>query len=152
MRAEEADLTLDDDDGTAVVTFSAFKAWTHCIPFLTEEQSARIAERLKRHAVAGENGCILYGAGKNYRGGYGYLSMWRLGAHRKYYAHRLSWWLAHGEEIPWYMEIAHKCDTPPCMNPDHLEKKRRVSNRRDSAINTNIKRALKHAAAMRDAA
>jgi len=150
-RAAHADLTLDDDDGTAVASFSAFKAWTHCIPFLTDEQSARIAERLKRHAVAGENGCILYRGAKK-RNGYGCMNIRRFGAHVQYYVHRLSWWLAHGEEIPFYMEIAHKCDTPACFNPAHLEKKRRLHNRRDSAINTNIKRALKHAAAMREAA
>ena len=150
VSAAEADLTLDDDDGTAVVSFSAFSVWTHCIPFLTDEQSARIAERLKRHAVAGENGCILYDGTKN-NDGYGRMSVRRFGSHVKYLVHRLSWWLAHGEEIPFYMEIAHKCDTPGCFNPKHLEKKRRVHNRRDSAANTNIKRALK-VAAMREAA
>jgi hypothetical protein len=148
--AAEADLTLDDDDGTAVVNFSAFKAWKHCIPFLTEEQSARIVERLKRHAVAGENGCILYTGTRN-NDDYGRMSVRRFGRIAKYLVHRLSWWLAHGEEIPFYMEIAHKCDTPPCFNPEHLVKKRRVHNRQDSAVNTNIKRALK-VAAMREAA
>ncbi len=149
--AAHADLTLSDDDGTAVVSFSAFRAWTHCIPFLTEEQSARIAERLKRHAVAGENGCILYRGTLN-NDGYGRMTVSRFGRKVKYLVHRMSWWLAHGEEIPFYMEIAHKCDTPACFNPAHLEKKRRLHNRRDSAINTHIKRALKHAAAMREAA
>lgn len=147
---EHIDLTLSDDDGTAVVSFTAFKAWRHCIPFLTEDESERLAARLKRHAVAGENGCILYGAGKT-QDGYGVLSKRKYGRHVKYLAHRLSWWLAHGEEIPFYMEIAHKCDTPPCINPEHLEKKRRRHNRADSAKNTHIKRALKHAA-MREAA
>ena len=150
MSAADADLTLDDDDGTGVVDFAAFRAWRHCIPFLTDEQSARIAERLKRHAVAGENGCILYGGYKN-NDGYGRMSVRRFGRVAKYLVHRLSWWLAHGEEIPFYMEIAHKCDTPACFNPAHLEKKRRLWNRRDSAMNTNIKRALK-VAAMREAA
>ncbi|MBK5230232.1 MAG: HNH endonuclease [Thermoleophilia bacterium] len=146
MNAADADLTLDDDDGTAAVSFSAFEAWTHCIPFLSDEQSARIIERLKRHAVAGENGCILYRGTKN-NGGYGRMSVRRFGRIAKYLVHRLSWWLAHGEEIPVYMEIAHKCDTPACFNPAHLAKKRRTYNRRDSAVNTNVKRALKVAAA-----
>lgn len=149
-RAAHADLTLSDDDDTNVVDFAAFKAFRHCIPFLTEEQSERIAERLKRHAVAGENGCILYRGTKN-NDGYGRMSVRRLGRIAKYLVHRLSWWLAHGEEIPWYMEIAHKCDTPACFNPAHLVKKRRPDNRRDSAVNTNIKRALK-VAARREAA
>ena len=150
MSAHDADLTLDDDDESVVISFAAFKAWRCCVPFLNDEQSARIADRLKRHAVAGENGCILYAAGKN-NDGYGYLSLRLYGQHRKYTAHRMSWWLAHGEEIPSFMEIAHKCDTPACFNPAHLEKKRRLYNRRESAINTNVKRALK-SAAMREAA
>ena len=150
MSAADADLTLTDDDGTNVVDFAAFKKWRCCIPFLTDEQSERIAERLKRHAVAGENGCILYDGTKN-NNGYGRMTVARFGAKVKYLVHRMSWWLAHGEEIPIWMEIAHKCDTPACFNPEHLEKKRRLYNRRDSAINTHIKRALK-VAAMREAA
>lgn len=33
--------------------------------------------------------------------------------------HRVSW-IIHNGEIPGRLFVLHKCDTPPCTNPDHL--------------------------------
>lgn len=47
--------------------------------------------------------------------GYGVRSEGR----RSVLAHRRAWELAHGA-IPDGMWVLHRCDNPPCINPDHL--------------------------------
>ena len=45
-------------------------------------------------------------------------------------AHRFAWALIHGE-IPEGMKILHKCDNPPCCNPNHLFMGTTLDNTRD---------------------
>ena len=60
-------------------------------------------------------GCWLW-AGEVNNKGYGVVSRGR--GHRMY-AHRLSYSLNIGP-IPDGMQVLHRCDTPPCVNPNHL--------------------------------
>lgn len=60
------------------------------------------------------SGCWIWTGAKCPKG-YGFMSvgksLWR--------AHRISWTIKNGP-IPPRMDICHKCDTPSCVNPDHL--------------------------------
>ena len=82
--------------------------------------------------------CWLWTAGK-YGRGYGHFYVGRTGTHgtAEYYrqhgmkpAHRVAYELWVGP-IPKGMVICHKCDNPPCCNPDHLFPGTYVENMQD---------------------
>ncbi len=39
---------------------------------------------------------------------------------KQYSAHRLSWELANGEEMPKELQACHRCDVPRCVRPEHI--------------------------------
>ena len=63
---------------------------------------------------AGSDSCWMWTRKPN-ANGYGYIKV----KNKKVLAHRLSYQL-HVGEIPDGMIICHSCDTPLCVNPDHL--------------------------------
>lgn len=71
-------------------------------------------EALAKYSAAEHSGCTLWTGTKD-SGGYGRV-YWGNAA---YSAHRFSYELTNGP-IPDGMLVCHKCDTPSCINPDHL--------------------------------
>lgn len=62
----------------------------------------------------GPNGCWLWTRYRQ-RQGYGWVCV-----QQKYYlAHRLAWEFVNGP-VPEGLFVLHKCDNPPCVNPDHM--------------------------------
>ncbi len=88
-----------------------------------------LAERLASKLVVMPSGCIEF-TGYRDRIGYGTI---RGNNGKKQQAHRVSWELRHGP-IARGMVVRHKCDNPPCCNPDHLEIGTHADNSRDMVI------------------
>lgn len=73
-------------------------------------------------------GCWLWTAASD-SSGYGMI---RAGENYMSKAHRVSWRLYRGE-IPQDMYVCHTCDTPSCVNPNHLFLGTHTDNMRDMA-------------------
>lgn len=68
----------------------------------------------RRYTVA-ESGCWIWSGTKN-SGGYGLI----LFGESQLAAHRFSWAIANNRPISDGLFICHSCDTPACVNPEHL--------------------------------
>ena len=73
-----------------------------------------MAEWLRSQCTPTSGGCLEWGRTKH-NFGYGMLSY----HDRMWTAHRLMWTLTHGP-VPEELCVLHRCDNPPCCNPDHL--------------------------------
>jgi transcriptional regulator with XRE-family HTH domain len=97
-------------------------------------------ERFKSKTVAAPSGDCMYWAGQRNVEGYGLYNKTR--------AHRLSYEL-HKGPIPKEIDgkavvVRHKCDTPLCVNPEHLELGTQAQNMRDAAERKRMPRRLAH--------
>lgn len=78
---------------------------------MTDEERV---SRFKSKLVLSDSGCLEY-SGPRHTKGYGrvYLRFTEI------LAHRIAWEIEHGP-IPHGMAVCHRCDNPPCCNPEHL--------------------------------
>lgn len=55
-------------------------------------------------------------------------------------AHRMAWELTHGERLPADVKLLHRCDNPPCVNPNHLERGTQLDNIADMVAKGRVAR------------
>lgn len=82
--------------------------------------SASLRERFyARVSPEPNSGCWLW-AGGYFVSGYGSFHDRHTAERRRWRAHRLSYVIHFGPIVPDELYVLHRCDTPGCVNPDHL--------------------------------
>lgn len=99
------------------------------------------AERIAARSEPAPNGCRLW---KRATDSQGYGRLWVAGVQRR--AHRVAFELAHGK-IARGLLLRHTCDTPSCVNPDHLVVGSHADNMRDMVERGRSQRGEGHYAA-----
>lgn len=100
---------------------------------IAQSGSADVVEAfwLKVDKTSRPAGCWLYTGFRKWDG-YGWLARYFNGKVRYLTAHRYAWMLLKGD-VPAGMHVLHKCDNPPCCNPDHLWLGTHQDNMRDKS-------------------
>lgn len=83
----------------------------HMQPAITDDRLRRFFEKTTPIPFCG---CLVWLGGTNE---HGYGVFWN--GERLEKAHRFALRAA-GVDLPDWLHVCHKCDTPPCVNPDHL--------------------------------
>ena len=102
------------------------------------------AEIFERNCIKGAvDDCWLWSAYITPHG-YGQTRIGGRGLNEAMLAHRLSW-LVNVGEIPEGMHVLHKCDNPPCCNPNHLFLGTNLDNIKDRVSKNRSNRWIKDA-------
>jgi hypothetical protein len=114
---------------TALVAIDRDNTNRPILPTSADEQE-RFWSRVDK---AGDGGCWLWTGNAKSRD-YGVVPRNR----GSVLAHRYSWALANGREIPAGLVVMHTCDNPPCVNPAHLTVGTQADNIRDAKAKNRI--------------
>lgn len=86
--------------------------------------------RVFGQCVARDSGCWEYTRYLN-EDGYGTIRVGGPGDKSQDKVHRVAWAHANGRPVPDGMDVCHKCDNPPCCNPEDLFLGTHADNNRD---------------------